>query len=143
MGLQPGNIAPADVQKARHFQLGQRGLPGQAVPQQNDLPLPGGQSVQQLAHPAHRVLGLTGVFHAEAVLQHIGQRQGRVAVRFQRFLQGDGLPGLAVPPELHTDLIRYPLPTDFLHCQGSSRFHHRSCRDRAAQVNHNLPRHRS
>ena len=143
VGLKAGDIAPADVQKPGHLQLGQRRLAGKAVPQQNDLPFPGGQAVQKQSGPADLVLLFAGILHAEAVLQNIGQSQRGSFIGFQRFLQRDGAAGLALPPELHPELVRYPLLTDFLHCQGSSRFHHRSCRDRAAQVNHNLPRHRS
>ena len=61
-------------------QLGQRRLAGKTIPQQNDLSLPGGQAVQQLPHPAEIVLRFAGVLHAEAVLQHIGQRQRRVTI---------------------------------------------------------------
>ena len=38
------------------------------------------QAVQQLPHPADIVLRFAGVLHAEAVLQHIGQRQRRVTI---------------------------------------------------------------
>ena len=75
-----GNIAAADVQQFCSFQLGQRRLAGKTIPQQNDLSLPGGQAVQQLPHPADIVLRFAGVLHAEAVLQHIGQRQRRVTI---------------------------------------------------------------
>ena len=37
-------------------------------------------AVQQLPHPADIVLRFAGVLHAEAVLQHIGQRQRRVTI---------------------------------------------------------------
>ena len=80
MRFQTGNIAAADVQQFCSFQLGQRRLAGKTIPQQNDLSLPGGQAVQQLPHPADIVLRFAGVLHAEAVLQHIGQRQRRVTI---------------------------------------------------------------
>ena len=105
MGFQPGNIAAADAQQPGGFQLGQRRLTGKPVPQQQNLPLPGGQGIQQLTRPADVVLRLAGILHAETVLQHIRQRQSRIPVRFQCFLQGNRAAGFAVPPELHPDLI--------------------------------------
>ena len=80
MGLKAGDIAPADVQKPGHLQLGQRRLAGKAIPQQDDLPFPGGQAVQKQSGPADLGLLFAGLLHAEAVLQHIGQRQRRVTI---------------------------------------------------------------
>ena len=71
VAFQTGHIAAADAQQLCRFQLGQGRLPGQPVPQQQDLPLPRGQRFQQLPHPPDILLPLTAVFQAKAVLYHV------------------------------------------------------------------------
>ena len=71
VAFQPGNITAADAQQLCRFQLGQGRLPGQPVPQQQDLPLPRGQRFQQLPHPVQVCLFLTAFLHAKAVLYHV------------------------------------------------------------------------
>ena len=105
MSFQTGNIAAADVQQFCSFQLGQRRLAGKAIPQQDDLPFPGGQAVQKQSGPADLGLLFADLLHAEAVLQNIGQSQRGSLIRFQRFLQRDSAAGLALPPELHPELV--------------------------------------
>ena len=115
MGLKAGYIASADAQKLGGFQLGQRRLAGQAVPQQHKLTLPGGQSFDQLPQALGVVLFLKGFLHAGGVLQEVGEGQSRIILAgVERILQGHRRAGLFVAPELHTDLICYPITADFL-----------------------------
>ena len=100
MGLKAGDIAPADVQKPGHLQLGQRRLAGKAIPQQDDLPFSGGQAVQKQSGPADLVLLFAGLLHVEAVLQNIGQSQ-RGRVDAMQYLL------LPVPPEQLDALLAY------------------------------------
>ena len=58
-------------QQLCRFQLGQGRLPGQPVPQQQNLPLPRRQRFQQLPHPEQVCLLLTAFLHAKAVLYHV------------------------------------------------------------------------
>ena len=105
-------IAPADLQQLCGFQLGQRRLTGQAIPQQDQLPFPRRQPFDELPQPPGLVLLLTAVLHAEAVLQHVREGQCRVVLaRLQRFLQRHGGPAFPLPPEVHPKLICYPLPS--------------------------------
>ena len=115
MGLQAGNIAAADAQKLGGLELGQGRLARQAVPQQHQLPLPGGQRLDQEA----QTLGVRFLFqvflHAGGVLQQVGEGQGGIVLAgVEGFLQGDRRAGLFLPPELHPDLICYPITADFL-----------------------------
>ena len=106
MGLQPGNVASTDLQQLCRFQLGQRRLARQPVPQQDQLPFPRRQPLDELPQPPGLVLLLAPVLHAEAVLQHVRKSQGRVILaRFQRFLQRDRPAVLALPPEIHPKLV--------------------------------------
>lgn len=109
------HIAPADAQQLGGLQLGEGRLTGQAVPQQHQLTLPGGQRLDQDPQAGRVVLFLAGFLHAGGVLQQIGQGQGRIILAgVEGFLQGDGGADLFFAAELHTDFICYPITADFL-----------------------------
>ena len=92
--------------------MGQGRLTRQPVPQQDQLALPGGQALDQPAQPPGLVLPLTGILHAETVLQYIGKGQCAVLLsRFQCFLQGNDHTISALPAKMHPQLICYPLPS--------------------------------
>lgn len=115
MGLKAGYVAAADAEQLGRLQLGQRRLARQAVPQHDQLPLPGGQRFDQGAQALRVVLLLDVFLHAGAVLQQIREGQGRVLFAgVDRFLQGNGGPGLFFAAELHPYLICYPITADFL-----------------------------
>ena len=63
MGLKPGNVTSADLQQLCSFQLGERRLAGHAVAQQNQLPLPGRQPLNELAQAGSGPIrtGWTGI----------------------------------------------------------------------------------
>ena len=114
MGLQAGNIAAADAQKLGGLELGQGRLARQAVPQQHQLPLPGGQRLDQEVQTLGVRLLFQVFLHAGGVLQQVGEGQGGIVLAgVEGFLQGDRRAGLFLPPELHPDLICYPLPKRF------------------------------
>ena len=115
MGLKAGYVAAADAEQLGRLQLGQRRLARQAVPQHDQLPLPGGQRFDQGAQALRVVLLLDVFLHAGAVLQQVREGQGRVLFAgVDRFLQGNGGPGLFFAAELHPYLICYPITADFL-----------------------------
>ena len=73
---------------------------------------PGRAGPDQPAQPPGLVLPLTGILHAETVLQYIGKGQCAVLLsRFQCFLQGNDHTISALPAKMHPQLICYPLPS--------------------------------
>ena len=87
VGLKTGNIASADLQKMRSFQLGQGRLTGQTITQQDQLSLPCRQALNELPKPGGLRLPFTILLHAERILQYIREGQGCVIFSgFQRLL---------------------------------------------------------
>ena len=106
MGLQPGNVASADLQQLCRFHLSQRRLARQPVPQQDQLPFPRRQPLDELPQPPGLVLLFAPVLHAEAVLQHIGEGEGRVFLSgIKSLLKREGGGVLPLPPEVHPERV--------------------------------------
>ena len=109
-----GYIGPGNAEGGGYLPLGQRDRAAQAVPQANDLPLPGGEDLlYQLPQAQGAVPVVDVVQHGVIHTHHVHQLQGiALFVCFNGVGQGDLALQLFLSAEVHEDLIRYPLPTD-------------------------------
>ena len=137
-------VAPRNIQLLCHFPLGKGLSAVETVAQGEDGLLPFWEEFDEAIHLLALQAQVHIVQNVDVVGEHVAPCDAvAVLVSVDGVAEIEVMGRLLPAAKMHEDLIRYTRLTDFLHCQGSSHFHRRSCRDRAAQVNHNLPRHRS
>ena len=109
-----GYIGAADAALGCNLPLRQGWVIAQTVAQNDDLFLPRGQALlHTLPHLLAGIPGIQLLQHIVIHRDHVHQRQGpALPCRLQRIRQRHFSLQLPLGPEIHENLVRYPLLTD-------------------------------
>lgn len=107
-------IAAADAEGGGDLPLGQWDRAAEAVAQADDLSLPGGEHIPHKAAELPGALLLVEILQQGILRAHdVNELQGvALPVRLNGVREGHLPLELSLGPEVHEDLIRYPLLTD-------------------------------
>ena len=109
-----GYIGPGDAETGGDLPLGQGHRAAQAVPQADDLRLPGGKAFPYQLPQTQSAVPVVEIFqHGVVHPYHVHQLQGvALFVCINGVGQGDLPLQFLLTAKIHQDLIRYPLLTD-------------------------------